>query len=284
MLHQLIVAAGTLLWGILFLAIIVIGGVTSAISRKKDFKAAICQIQIIDGDREGNLVRIENAIAEAKSQNAELVCFPEANILGWLNPEAHNKASTIPGPDTDRLCELVKKYKVHLCVGIEEKDGVNLYNSAILIDDAGQIILKHRQINVPQGLMNPPYTPGDDVGVIPTKFGKIGLLICSDTRRDDILDCLKTLKPVLILVPMGYAEKEQNWPAHGKELEKIVKNAAERTGTTVIGTNPIGQLTNGPWAGRIYGGQSTAVEKGGRILAIAKDRERDVKIVRISSH
>jgi predicted amidohydrolase len=282
MLHQPIVAAGTSVWGILFLAIIAVGAVSSVISRKKEFKAAICQIQIIDGDRQGNLVRIENAVAEAKSKNAELVCFPEASILGWLNPEAHNKASPVPGPDTDRLCELAKKYKIHLCAGIEEKDGVNLYNSAILIDDSGQIILKHRQINIPQGLMNPSYTPGDDVGVIPTKFGKIGLLVCSDTQRDDILDCLKTLKPALILVPFGYAEDEQNWPAHGKGLEKIVKNAAQRTATTVIGTNPIGQLTNGPWSGRIYGGQSIAVEKGGRIIAIAKDRERDVKIAPVN--
>jgi predicted amidohydrolase len=282
MLNQPIITAGTSLWGILFLAIIVIGAVSSVISRKKDFKAAICQIQIIDGDRQGNLVRIENAIAEAKSKNAELVCFPEASILGWLNPEAHSKAHTIPGPDSDLLCELAKKYKIHLCVGLEEKDGENLFNSALLIDDSGQIILKHRQINILHGLMNPPYTPGDDIGVIPTKFGKIGLLVCTDTQRDDILDSFKTLKPALILVPFGYAEKEQNWPAHGKELEKIVKNAAERMGTTVIGTNPIGQLTNGPWAGRIYGGQSTAVEKGGRILAVAKDRERDVKIVPIN--
>jgi predicted amidohydrolase len=283
MLNQLITAAGTSLWGILFLVIVAIGVVVNIVSRKKDIKAAICQIQIIDGDRQGNLVRIENAIAEARSQNADLVCFPKASILGWLNPEAHNKASPVPGPDTDRLCELAKKYKVHLCVGIEEKDADNLYNSAILIDDSGQIILKHRQINTLQDLMNPPYTPGDDVGVIPTKFGKIGLLVCSDTQRDDILDCFKTLKPVLILVPYGYAEKEQDWPAHGKELEKIVKNAAQRTQTTVIGTNPIGQLTNGPWAGRIYGGQSVATDKKGRIIAIAKDRERDVKIVTINS-
>jgi predicted amidohydrolase len=283
MLNQLIVAAGTSLWGILFLAIIVIGVVANIISRKKGVRAAICQIQIIDGDREGNLVRIENAIIEAKSQNAEMVCFPEASILGWLNPEAHNKASPVPGPDTDRLCELAKKYKVYLCVGIEEKDGDHLFNSALLIDDRGQIILKHRQINVPQNLMNPSYTPGDEVGVIPTKFGKIGLLVCSDTQRDDILDCLKTLKPALLLVPFGFPEKEQNWPAHGKVLEKIIKNAAERTGTTVIGTNPIGQLTNGPWAGRIYGGQSIATDKKGRIIAIAKDRERDVKIVPINA-
>lgn len=281
MLNQLIAATGISLWGIIFLAIIAVGIVSSFISGKKDFKAAICQILIIDDDKEGNFLRIENAIAEAKSKKAELICFPQTSILGWLNPDAHNKINPIPGPDSDRLCELAKKYKVHLCIGLEEKDGTNLYNSAILIDDTGQILLKHRQINIPQDLINTPYTPGDDVGTIPTKFGKVGLLVCSDTERNDILDSYKTLKPALILAPLGYAENEQNWPACGKDIEKITKNTARRTGAAIIGINAIGQIAHGPRAGRVYGGQSIAVDKTGNIIDVAKDRERDLKIVTI---
>jgi predicted amidohydrolase len=284
MTNQLIGTTGISLWGLIFLAIIVVGIISSLISQKKGFKAAICQILIIDSDKEGNFLRIENAIAEAKSQNADIVCLPEASILGWLNPDAHNNAHPIPGPDSDRLCELAKKYKVHLCIGIEEKDGSNLYNSAILIDDAGQILLKHRQINIPQDLMNPPYAQGDDIGAIATKFGKIGFLICSDTERNDILDSFKTLKPALILVPLGCAENEQNWPDYGKVIEKNVKNTANRTGAAIIGINSIGQIANGPWAGRVYGGQSIAVDKTGNIIAVAKDREKDTKIISIKPY
>jgi predicted amidohydrolase len=271
--------AGTSIWGVVFIAIVVIGAIISALTRQKGVKVAMCQIQIIDGDRQGNFLRIENAIIEAEPKNTDVICFPESAILGWLNPDAHTRAFAIPGQDSDRLCELAKKYKVYLCVGLDEKEGDNLYNSALLIDDQGQILLKHRQINVTQGLMNPPYTPGDDVGAVNTKFGKLGLLICSDTQRDDILDSIKTLKPAMILTPCGYAEKEQNGPARGRELEEIVKNAANRSGAAVIGTNPVGQITNGPWAQRIYGGQSLAADKKGQIIAVAKDRERDVKIV-----
>jgi predicted amidohydrolase len=83
-------------------------------------KIAMCQIFVLDGDRAGNFVRIENAICEAKESGAEIVCLPETAILGWVNPDAHKRAHPIPGEDSDRLCNLAKKYKVHLCAGLEE--------------------------------------------------------------------------------------------------------------------------------------------------------------------
>jgi predicted amidohydrolase len=174
---------------------------------------------------------------------------------------------------------------VHLCIGIEEFDTGRLYNSAILIDDQGQILLKHRPVNIPPKLMSPPYSAGNesDIAMANTKFGKIGLLICADTHREDILDRRAALKPNLLLVPYGYAENEQNWPAHGEEFHKVVINAAKQTGAMVIGTNLVGRISRGPWSGRVYGGRSIAVDKMGNIIDTAKDRDRDVKIVPITT-
>jgi predicted amidohydrolase len=277
------IAAGPSVWGILLLVIILIAAVINFIARRSGFKAAMCQIFIVDGDRGGNFLRIENAVIEAKNKGAGLICLPQATMLGWLNPDAHNRARPIPGPDSDRLCELAKKYNVNLCVGLEEKDGDRLYNSAIFIDEQGQILLKHRQINTASDLMNPPYTPGSDVGTAQTNFGRVGLLICSDTGREDILDRMKELKPTLLLIPCGYAEVGAKWPGHGLQLQQLVANAARRTGAVVVGTNTVGQITNGPWAGRVYGGQSAAADKTGKIIAVAKDRDRDITIVSINA-
>jgi len=248
----------------------------------KTTKATLCQIFCLDGDRRGNFVRIENAIGEAKDAGADIACFPETALLGWVNPDAHKRAYSIPGEDSDRLCKLAENYNLHLCIGLAEKQGGNLYDSALLIDNKGNILLKHRKINLLTELMNPPYTPGNNVDIIETEFGKIGLLICADTHDNKILKRMAALKPDLLLVPYGYAAVEDDWPGHGKELEKVVTNTARKTKAYVIGTNLVGEITHGPWNGRIYGGQSVAADGTGRVVAIAKDRDRDIIIVNIN--
>ena len=242
----------------------------------------MCQIFCLDGDRSGNLARIENALREAKQADTDIACFPETALLGWVNPDAHTRANPIPGKDSDLLCQLAKKYGMHLCIGLAEKEKDQLYDSVILIDDEGQILLKHRKMNILTKLMTPPYSSGKNVAVAMTKFGKIGLLICADTFKTDILKRMASLKPDLVLVPYGWAAKEEQWPEHGKELHKTVSNAARTIRAPVVGVDLVGEITHGPWTGMTYGGQSVAANAEGEIFASAKDRDREVMIIQIS--
>lgn len=245
-------------------------------------RIAMCQIVCMDGDRRGNLARIEHAVAEAAEAGAEIVCLPESTVLGWVNPEAHRRAQPIPGADSRRLCDLAKQYKMFLCVGLDEKTGKNLYDSALLIDDAGRILLKHRKIILLSDLMTPTYSAGRKVRVVETRFGRIGVLICADTHEPEILAQMVKLKPDLVLVPYGYAAPEQAWPKHGRELERVITHAAKIFDTPVVGTNLIGQITHGPWAGRTYAGHSVAADRTGGILAIGRNFDRDIVLVSVS--
>lgn len=247
-------------------------------SGKKTVKVAMAQIFCIDGDRPGNFVRIENAVIEAKKCGADLVTFPETSILGWVNPEAHELACPIPGKDSDRLCTLARKHGIMISIGLAEKDGDLLYDAAVLIDHQGRILLKHRKINTLEKLMSPPYARGSQIQAADTPLGKIAMLICADSFRDELLDRLKDLDPDLVLIPYGWAAIETDWPNHGKELHRIVQNVAEKIGCPVVGTDLVGQITHGPWTGQIFGGQSVAVDAAGRIIIIGKDRDQDLII------
>ena len=77
---------GASVWGGLFVAIVVIGTIIRVLSRRKGPGMAMCQIFILDGDRSGNFIRIENAITEAKSKDAELYAFPKRQCLAGLIP------------------------------------------------------------------------------------------------------------------------------------------------------------------------------------------------------
>ena len=250
--------------------------------KNKEIKIAMAQILCIDGDRSGNFVRIENALKEAHSKEAQIVLFPESSIFGWLNPVAHQRATPIPGKDSDLLCGLAKKYGVFICIGLDEKEGENLYGSAILIDDEGKIVLKHRKINVLPDLMSPPYSVGKGVQVVKTKYGKIGVIICADSFQKDLLTEMKEMRPNLLLIPYGWAAKEEEWPQHAQELTKVVQNAAKTVGCPVIGTDLVGQISHGPWTGQTYGGASIASNKEGAILAQGKDRDQDIVVISLS--
>lgn len=243
---------------------------------------AIAQIYCQDGDHTGNLKRIEQAIQSAKTQGAALVLFPESVLYGWLNPEAHEKASPIPGSDSNLLCQMAKKYQIYLCIGLDEKDGDQLFGSAMLVDNQGVLLAKHRKINVLPELMTPPYTAGKTVTSVQTRFGNIGLLVCADSFQEENLVALQQLQPDLLLIPYGWAAPETAWPAHGLALQKVVQYAAQVVGCPVIGADLVGILTNGPWQGQIYGGQSVACDKKGAIIALGKDREPDLLVFTVS--
>lgn len=246
-------------------------------------RIAMCQIVCLDGDRRGNFARAENAIREAKETGADLACLPETAIYGWVNPDAHTRACPIPGEDSQRLCELARQYEIFLCAGLAEKDGERLYDSALLIDDAGRILLKHRKIILLEWLMAPPYSSGHEVKVVQTRLGRVGILICADTHKQWILKRMAELKPDLVLVPYGYAAEEDAWPDHGKELERVIRNAATTIGAPVVGTNMVGQITHGPWTGRTYGGHSTAADRAGELSAVACDFDKDIRIVTLGN-
>ena len=251
---------------------------------RKTVRLAICQILVIDSDREGNFRRIEYALEDAHAQHADIAIFPESSILGWENPDAHTMAAPIPGDDSDRIAALAQKYHVMIAIGLDEKAGERLYDSAILVDRTGKLLWKHRKINVLPELMTPPYSQGrpEDIGVVDTEFGRIAVLICADTFSDAFVERMKTLKPDLMLVPYGWAAPNEQWPQHSKQLEDLVKRRAAQVGCPMAGVDLVGEMTHGPWSGQTYGGSSFVAEGTGKILLTLRDRDTDMKIIDVT--
>lgn len=250
-------------------------------AQARTVRVAVCQILSIDGDREGNFRRVEYALADAHAAHADIAAFPESVILGWENPDAHHMAAPIPGADSDRIAALARKYGLMISIGLDEKDGGKLYDSAILVDKTGKILWKHRKLNVLAWLMDPPYAEGtpDGIGVVETEFGRIGLVICADTFGDRIAQRIEKLAPDLMLVPYGWAAPVDQWPGHAKELENLVVKRAAQWKCPVVGTDVIGEMTHGPWKGQTYGGASVVVDASGKVLHLLRDRDVEVRTV-----
>jgi predicted amidohydrolase len=247
----------------------------------RNVRLAICQILAIDGDRDGNFRRIEYALDQAEAKHADIAIFPESSILGWENPDAHRMAEPIPGKDSERIAALARQHHVMIAIGLDEKDGDKLYDSAILVDRTGKLLWKHRKINVLPELMTPPYSKGrpEDIGVVDTEFGRIAVLICADTFSDAFVNRMKALKPDLMLVPYGWAAPNDQWPQHSKVLEDLVKRRAALVQCPMAGVDLVGEMTHGPWAGQTYGGSSFVADGTGKILLTLRDRDADLQVI-----
>lgn len=244
---------------------------------------AVCQILAIDGDREGNFRRIEYALADAQAKHAQIAAFPESVILGWENPEAHRTASPIPGTDSERIAALARKYGLMIAIGLDERDGERLYDSAILVDRTGKLLWKHRKINVLPELMTPPYSEGkaEDIGVVETEYGRIAVLVCADTFSDANVERIKRGKPDLMIVPYGWAAKNEEWPEHSQKLVELVVKRAKEVKCPVVGIDLVGVMSSGPWKGYTYGGASLVVDASGTILSALRDRDVDLQVVEV---
>jgi len=246
-------------------------------------RIAVCQILAIDGDREGNFRRIEYALEQARAERADIAAFPESVILGWQNPDSHRLATPIPGADSDRIAALARQYGLMIALGLDEKDGEQLYDSAILVDKTGKLLWKHRKLNVLANLMDPPYAVGapEGIGAVDTEYGRIGILICADTFVDAYAERINQLKPDLVLVPYGWAAELDKWPQHEKDLEQLVARRAEAWRCPVVGTDLVGVIMHGPWKGQTYGGASVVADGSGQVLGILRDRDVEVRVAEL---
>jgi predicted amidohydrolase len=127
-----------------------------------------------------NCKQYEPFIAEAAKQKADLVVLGETITYVALGKKFPDVAEPIPGPSTDYFCALAKKHGIYIVVGLVERDGHLIYNVAVLIGPDGTIIGKYRKVCLPRGEIEGGITPGNEYPVFPTRFGKLGMMVCYD--------------------------------------------------------------------------------------------------------
>lgn len=132
---------------------------------------------------QGNLARSLALAQQASDEGANLIVLPELANTGYAflgRSEAFELAEHVPfGPSVQAWMEFARKQQVYLVAGLAEREGVKLYDTAVLVGPDG-FIGKYRKAH----LWNQEklwFTPGD-VGfpVFDTPIGRIGLMICWD--------------------------------------------------------------------------------------------------------
>jgi N-carbamoylputrescine amidase len=244
-------------------------------------RVAMIQMDVIDGDLEENMRRAEQGIRESAERRADLVCLPEVADFGWLYQNARQDALPIPGKYTDFLSGLAKELNIWISAGCLEKDGDKTYNTAVLIDRQGAIVLKHRKISTLPELTAHLYDPGDaeDIHAVDTEFGRVGITICADNFDIEHPKKVAALGAWLLITPHGFAENTRDLLDNGVAYINHIKKVAKESNLWVIGTNTaISEVAGGAWKGYRHSGASTIAAPTGKAAAIGKFLETELVV------
>ena len=257
---------------------------------KDQFTIALVQMQCAP-DAATNLVKAEAAIAEAAKQGAQIVCLPELFTGPYFcqkeDAELFDLAEPIPGPSSDRLSAAAKQHGVVVVGSLFERRMAGVYhNTATVHDTDGSLLGIYRKMHIPD---DPLYyekyyfTPGD-LGwkVFPTKFGKVGTLVCWDQWYPEAarLTALQGAEVIFYPTAIGWhpKEKAEYGEAQHSAWETSMRGHAIANGIYVAGINRIGHEKQVGEGLEFWGG-SFVSDPFGRMLKKASHDKEQILVV-----
>jgi len=139
---------------------------------------------------------------QAAASHPDIVCLPE--VWTRKGPEP------VPGPTTRMMAEWARAHHCYVICPIKTKVKGKVYNSAVLIDRAGQIVGRFDKIHPTEGELKGGVCPGAvDPPVFQCDFGKIGIQICFDVNWRDRWERLVNKGAEIIFWPSAYPADRQ---------------------------------------------------------------------------
>jgi 5-aminopentanamidase len=213
--------------------------------------AAAVQIDIQIGNPLKNKTALLQCIDKVE---ADLLVFPECANSGYLfndKAEAMKHAETIPGPFTDTLMAAAVKTERWVAVGLLERQGGDLFNSALLIGPDGELH-RYRKTHLPFLGVDRFVTPGDVIETFETPFARLGILICYEWRFPEVARCM-VLQGAEVLLGLS------NWPQGARVIAEILLPArAAENRVWIVSANRVGTER-----GAQYVGLSTVLDPDG---------------------
>lgn len=156
-------------------------------------RAAAVQMSPVLFSRDGTTEKVLQSIAQAAQAGAQLVVFPETFIpyypyfsfvqppvlMGQEHMRLYEEAVTVPDAVTDAVSRAARSYGIVVVLGVNERENGSLYNTQLVFDADGTLLLKRRKIT-PTYHERMVWGQGDGAGlkVLNTAVGKLGALAC----------------------------------------------------------------------------------------------------------
>ena len=228
----------------------------------------VAALQMASGPNvEGNLSEARRLIADAVAQGARLVVLPEFFSIMGLKEADMVAVREQPGKGVMQsfLAEMARKHKIWIVGGsipLVAESPNKIKNTCLVFDEHGEQVARYDKIHLFNlDLGNEHYheantiEAGNQVVVIDSPFGRIGLAICYDLRFPELFRAMKNVD--IIVLPSAFTSTtgKMHW-------ETLVRARAIENLSYVIAAAQGGYHVNG----RETHGHSMIVDPWGRVL------------------
>lgn len=203
----------------------------------------VAQVQMrVTRDKAENIAAACRLIRRAAEQGAEFVMLPEMFCCPYENGAFRPYGEEQDGPAQRALSALAAELGIWIVGGsIPELEENRVYNTSFVYDSAGRQVARHRKmhlfdISVEGGQTfreSDTLSPGGEITVFDTPWGKMGLCICFDLRFEELARLMALRGARVIFVPAAF--NMTTGPAH---WELLFRQRAVDNQLFTVGTSP----------------------------------------------
>lgn len=181
--------------------------------------SVVAAVQMASGPNvKANLEEAEKLIKTAVQQEAKLVVLPENfAIMGMTEVDKVAIAETAgEGPIQQFLSQQASKHGVWIVGGtvpIESSVTGKVFSASLLYNDSGEMVSRYDKIHLFDVMLedsNESYNEsetiesGNDVVVVDTPFGKLGMAICYDLRFPELFRAMADVGMEICVLPSAF--------------------------------------------------------------------------------
>jgi N-carbamoylputrescine amidase len=218
-------------------------------------RVAVALVQMrCAGQKQDNVDKARQRIAEAAASGANVVCLPEL-FAGHYPCQTEDflrfdEAEPIPGPTCEALSAAARESGVVVITSLFERRAAGVYhNTAVVFDADGSLLGMYRKMHIPD---DPHYyekfyfTPGDlGFRSFDTRFGRIGVCVCWDQWFPEAarLTALTGAQMIFYPTAIGWLpyEKDELGAVQHDAWQTVMRGHAVANGLFVMAVNRTGQ-------------------------------------------
>ncbi len=255
-------------------------------ANKQIINVGLIQMQCASAP-ELNFTEAEQKICATADKGAQIICLQELFCWRYFcqsqHPDFFTLAEKIPGALTEKMSLLAKRLGVVLIVPLFEKRSPGIYhNTAVVIDADGSIAGKYRKMHIPDDPFfyeKYYFTPGDTgFTSFPTRFGRIGVLICWDQWFPEAarLTALSGADFIFYPTAIGFHDKDAAYEEEQSDAWATVqKGHAIANGVFTVTVNRVGRED-----ALQFWGRSFVCDPFGKTLVLADKRKAQTLIAK----